>query len=65
MTTAVGFTSLLLGIIGAMAAWAAVMPKHGGLDKLSMWYLGFSLTGSELAAFLATGGVVLLSLIHI
>ena len=59
MTTAVGFTSLLLGIIGAMAAWAAVMPKHGGLDKLSMWYLGFSLSGGELAAFLATGGVVL------
>jgi len=59
MSTAIGLTSLFFGVIGAMTAWAAVMPKHGSLDKLSMWYLGFSLTGSELAAFLATGGVVL------
>ena len=57
MTTAVGFTSLLLGIIGAMAAWAAVMPKHGGLDKLSMWYLGFSLSGGELAAMIMVDAI--------
>lgn len=59
MNTAVGSVALLLGVLGAITAWAAVMPRHGGLDKLSMWYMGFSLTGSELAAFLATGGVIL------
>lgn len=59
MTTAVGWISFFFGVLGAMTAWAAVVPKVGRLDKLSMWYLGFSLTGSELAALLATGGVVL------
>lgn len=59
MSTAIGWTALLLGVIGTMTAWAAVMPRHGRLDNLSMWYLGFSLTGGELAALLASGGVVL------
>ena len=59
MSTAAAWISLFFGVIGAMTAWAALMPKHGGLDKLSMWYLGFSLTGSELSALLATGGAIL------
>lgn len=59
MSVAVAWVSLIFSAIGVMTAWAAVMPRRGSIDKLSMWYLGFSLSGSELSVFLATGGVVL------
>jgi acetyl esterase/lipase len=59
MDVVAGWVSLFLGAIGVMTAWAAVMPRRGSIDKASMWYLGFSLTGSELSVLLCTGGVVL------
>lgn len=49
---------LVLGSIGVLFAWCALVPRGGTIDKLSMWYLGFGLPGSELSVLLATMGVV-------
>jgi acetyl esterase/lipase len=56
--TVVAWTALLLGLIGVTFAWCALVPRGGSIDRLSMWYLGFGLPGSELSALLATLGVV-------
>ncbi len=50
--------ALLLGLIGLLFAWCALVPRGGTLDRVSMWYLGFGLPGSELSTLLATLGVV-------
>ena len=44
---------------GVLFAGCALLARGGTIDRLSMWYLGFGLTGSELPALLATLGVVL------
>lgn len=51
------WTAVLLGTIGVAFAWCALVPRRGTIDKLSMWYLGFGLPGSELSVLLATIGV--------
>ncbi len=58
LETFVSWTALLLGAIGVAFAWCALVPRGGTIDRLSMWYLGFGLPGSELSALLATLGVV-------
>ena len=55
----VSWTSLVLGLVGVLFAGCALLARGGTIDRLSMWYLGFGLTGSELPALLATLGVVL------
>lgn len=60
MTEAVvSWTALVLGLIGVGFAWCGLASRGGTIDRLSMWYLGFALPGSELSALLATIGVVL------
>ncbi|HOL38197.1 MAG TPA: alpha/beta hydrolase, partial [Rubrivivax sp.] len=54
----VSWTTLVLGVFGVLFAWCALKSRHGTIDKLSMWYLGFALPGSELSTLLATLGVV-------
>lgn len=56
-TTIVSYTALLLGLIGVIFAWCALVPRGGTIDRFSMWYLGFGLPGSELSVLLATLGV--------
>ncbi len=53
----VAWTTVLLGTVGVAFAWCAVVPRRGTIDRLSMWYLGFGLPGSELSVLLATLGV--------
>ena len=55
----VSWISLVLGLVGVLFAYCALVPRGGTIDRLSMWYLGFGLPGSELSALLATLGVVL------
>lgn len=60
MTNAIlAWTALLLGLIGLLFAWCGLVSRHGKIDKLSMWYLGFGLPGSELSVMVATLGVAM------
>ena len=54
----VSWSTLVLGTIGMLFAWCGLKSRHGTIDKLSTWYLGFGLPGSELSALLATLGAV-------
>ncbi len=54
----VSWTTVVLGIFGVLFALCALKSRHGTIDKLSMWYLGFALPGSELSALLATIGAI-------
>jgi len=56
--TIVSWTTLVLGILGVLFAACALKSRHGTIDKLSMWWLGFALPGSELSTLLATLGVI-------
>lgn len=51
--------TLVLGLIGLLFAWCGLMPRKGSIDKLSAWYLGFALPGSEMSTLLATLGLVM------
>lgn len=53
------WVSFVLGLIGCLFAATALMRRPGSIDRLSVWFLGFALPGSELTAVLATLGVVL------
>jgi acetyl esterase/lipase len=54
----VSWTSLVLGLIGVLFAGSALVSRGGKIDRFSMWYLGFSLPGSELSTLLATLGAI-------
>ncbi|MFO1292198.1 MAG: alpha/beta hydrolase [Rubrivivax sp.] len=56
---AASVAALIFGLIGILFAWCALMPKGAALDRLSVWYLAFGLSGSELSALLATLGLML------
>jgi acetyl esterase/lipase len=59
----VAWAWLVLGAIGVLFAWCALVPVPGKTtSKLSAWHLGFGLPGSELSALLATIGVLLAGL---
>jgi acetyl esterase/lipase len=57
--TIAAWVFLLLGLIGCLAAATALLPRPGSIDRVSVWYLGFALPGSEVSALLATLGIVL------
>ncbi len=50
--------ALLLGTIGVLFGWCALVQRDGAIDRMSMWYLGFGLPGSEMSALLATLGAL-------
>jgi len=55
----VAWIALLLGLIGLLFAWCGLVSRQGKIDKLSMWYLGFGLPGSELSVMVATLGTAM------